>query len=179
VQLTISGRHVDVTDALRSHVEERIEHLQKYFDRITRVDVILSVEKFRHRAEVTLHGNHMVAHADEVTDDMYASIDRAAHVIEKRVRRYKERLKRHHDRKTEAGFVSAPLPEDEGAASEGGEERRIIPTEPLVAKPMSPEEAVLQMELLGRTFLAFTNDSTEEINVVFERDDGNYGLIQP
>jgi putative sigma-54 modulation protein len=188
MQLDISGRHMEITDALKSHVETRLDKLRGHFDRVIDAEVVLSVEKHRHVAEVTLHANGIRIHGKESSADMYSSVDAVVAKLEKQIRKYKDRVKRHNARKgAEPIAPEAPsFDVDEDLAEEeetGNKEIKVqnktILREKLPMKPMAIEEASLQLELAEEPFIVFSNVETQQVNVMYARGDGTYGLIEP
>ncbi len=179
MQITVTFRHMEPSDALKSYAEEKLERVKKYIDEPVVVQVFLTVEKIRHMAEVTINAKGITIKAAEETNDMYASIDAVSDKIERQLRRFKERIKAHkpaadvRERQVQKSIVEAQ------SIEEGSKEPVIIKTKSFSMKPMSVEEAVMQMELLHKDFLVYTESSTETINVVYRRKDGNYGLIAP
>ena len=187
MQLDISARHMELTDALKSHVKTRLEKLRGHFDRVIDVNVVLSVEKHRHVAEVTLHANGVRMHGKESSLDMYASVDAVVEKLQKQIRKYKDRVSRHGSRKGMEGLAGMPDPSFEGVTEEfQGEldepaplpERR-IQREKMPMKPMKIEEASFQLELAEEPFIVFSNADTQQVNVMYARKDGAYGLIEP
>ncbi|MEK6692128.1 MAG: ribosome-associated translation inhibitor RaiA [Nitrospirota bacterium] len=174
MNIIVTGRHLDVTPALRSYAEEKIKKVGKYFNNVTEVIITLGVEKYRHKAEVQLRVNGVLIQAEEVTGEMYSSIDKVMDKIERQVKKFKEKLTWHKGR-TEG---EKETPSSETTLKEEGYPQ-IIRRKKFATKPMSPEEAVLQMELLDKDFFIFENDSTGDINVIYRRRDGNVGLIEP
>jgi len=178
MQITTTFRHMEQSDALKSYAEEKLEKVKKYIDEPIVVQVFLTVEKIRHSAEVTIAGKAITIKAAEETNDMYASLDAVADKIERQLRRFKERIKAHkpvadaRERQVQKSIVEAQ-------SIEQVQEPVVIKTKTFSMKPMSVEEAVMQMELLHKDFLVYTEASTENINVVYRRKDGNYGLIAP
>ncbi len=171
MKVIVNGRHLEITPALRSYAEEKIGKFEKYLSNITEAVVTLSVEKYRHKAEVLLKVNGIMIQAESVTGEVYSAIDEVVDKLDKQVVKYKE--KGHAYRKGEKRAVE-PAPET--AAAESG---RIIKHKRFDMKPMSSEEAVSQMELLDKDFFVFANPASGDINVVYRRNDGNYGLIEP
>ena len=187
MQVAVKGRNIPVTEALEQYATKKIERIRKFFDddhSVSRAEVELIHERNpsipeREIAETTLFINGAVLKSREASADMYASIDRMSDKLERQVRRYRGRqLDRWQgQRERHAAAVEARPPimaeeeEDIGA--------RIVRTKQFQMKPMSPEEAALQMELLDHAFFVFTNADTGEINVVYRRRDHNYGLIEP
>jgi len=173
------GRNVDVTEALKNYVERKTERLDRYFDQIVDAKVVLSLAGSPHverraKAEIQLNVPGGIIRVEESDPDMYAAIDRAVEVLEKQLKRFKGRMmgKRH------SGLGAPPAPV---AAEEEEEpfEPEIVRVKRFEMKPMTPEDAALQMEALGHAFFVFRNADTDEINVIYRRHDGNYGLIEP
>lgn len=175
MQVRVTGRHIEVTPALRTYAEEKINRLERYVDKIVDAHVILSIEKYRHIAEITLHANSITIRGEEESGDMYSSLDLVIDKIERQVRRYKERISKkpqRHEREEIKGKASL-LPAEEPA------EPRLIKTKRFALKPMTVEEAIMHMELVGHDFFVYRSAQTEEVNVIYRRKDGNYGLIEP
>ncbi len=175
MRINVTFRHVDSSDALKEYAEQRLKKLKKYIEGPMDVNVVLSVEKFRHTAEVVISGDGIRAAAKEVQEDMKAAIDLVSDKIEKQLKRYREKLR--SKRVTPQGLQApAPPVAEHEAAAEVGE---VIRTEKMAAKPMSVEEAVAQLQVLDRDFLVFTNADTNQVNVIYWRKDGALGLIEP
>ena len=173
MNLVISGKNIDITDGLRSAVEDKIGKLERYFTDSTEVHVTLSTEKNRQKIEVTVPMKGSIIRAEETSTDMYVSIDLVEEVIERQLRKYKNKL---IDKEQNAAHLNRAFI-DEDAYEE--EEIQIIRSKKFAMKPMDPEEACVQMELLGHNFFVFRNSETEEVNVVYKRKDNTYGLIEP
>ncbi len=173
MQLSVKGRNLEITDALRQYAEEKLGRLTKYLEQIVSATVVLSVEKHRHLAEVTLRVRELTIHAEESTGDLYSSIDLVAEKLERQILRYKERIVGHGAR----GVAREAREADGEARSE--ERPRVVKTKRFDVKPMEIDEAIMQMDLLGHSFYVFRNARTEEVNVLYRRWDGNYGLIEP
>ena len=171
MNLVISGKNLDITEGLRSAVEEKIGKLERYFTDSTEVHVTLSTEKNRQKIEITIPMKGSIIRAEEVSSDMYVSIDLVEEVIERQLRKYKNKL---IDKEQNAVHLNQEFI-DEDAYEE--EEIQIIRSKKFAMKPMDPEEACVQMELLGHNF--FRNSETEEVNVVYKRKGNTYGLIEP
>lgn len=171
MNIIINGRHLEITPALRSYAEEKIGKFEKYISNITDAVVTLSVEKYRHKAEVLLKVNGVMIQAEGVTGEVYSAIDGVVEKLEKQVLKHKEKI--HSYRKGEKRTPAM-------AASTGtAETGRIIKHKRFDMKPMDSEEAVNQMELLDKDFFVFANQISGDINIVYRRKDGNYGLIEP
>ena len=190
MKVTISGRHMEMTEALKAYIENGLEKVKTHFDKVIDVDVVLDVEKHRHIAEVNLHANGVRIHSRESSDDMYASVDAMLAKLEKQIRKYKGRINRHQPRtEREAqsyGHAVISMPPGNGDsdtdADDGTEEEilhHVVTHEKLPMKPMTVEEAVMQLELLEDAFLVFSNAKTSQVNVLYARDDNKYGLIEP
>ena len=184
MRIEISGRHMEITDALRSHVENGLKKIRTHFDKVIDVSVVLAVEKHRHLAEVTLHANGIRIPGKEASEDMYASLDAVMNKIEKQVRKYKGRINRYQPRKAAdirefQHDIIAYEPLQEGEEAPTAQAHRVIEREKLAMKPMSVEEAVMQLELAGDKFIVFLNADTQQVNVVYGRDDATFGLIEP
>ena len=179
MQVTVTFRHMDATEGLREYVEEKVARVKKYVDKPIEANVVLSVEKHRNIADISLVVNRVVINGKEETDNMYSSIDLVMDKIERQLRKYKGRWKKHKainpDLKNISGKLNILTADNLG--SEG--EPQVTRSQNLSIKPMFLEEAVMQLELSNREFLVFTNASSERINVIYRRKDGNYGLIEP
>lgn len=173
MNLVISGKNLDITEGLRSAVEEKIGKLERYFTDSTEVHVTLSTEKNRQKIEITIPMKGSIIRTEEVSSDMYVSIDLVEEVIERQLRKYKNKL---IDKEQNAVHLNQEFI-DEDAYEE--EEIQIIRSKKFAMKPMDPEEACVQMELLGHNFFVFRNSETEEVNVVYKRKGNTYGLIEP
>ena len=169
----ITGRGTNVTDGLRSAIEEKLGKLEHYFAPDTEVHVTLKVEKDRQKVEVTVPVKGHIIRAEQVSDDMYVSIDLIEDIIERQLRKYKTKIV---DSKQNVGsFTSEFMQEDDYE----DEDVKVIRTKRFAVKPMDPEEACVQMELLNHSFYVFRNAETDEVNVVYKRKGGDYGLIEP
>lgn len=173
MKFIIMGKNIEVTAGLRSAVEEKIGKLDKYFNDEVTANVTLSVEKERQKIEVTIPIKGNIIRAEEVSNDMYVSIDLVEEIIERQLRRYKTRIV---NSKQAGGDFSAQYIEKE---YDDEPEIKIVRSKKFGIKPMDPEEACIQMELLGHSFYVFSNSETDEVNVVYKRKNGTYGLIEP
>ena len=172
----ISGRNIDITPGLRQAVEQKLGKLEKYFTPETDIIVTLSVEKERQKIEVTIPVKGNIIRAEEVSEDMYASIDMVEETIERQLVKYKNKLvdkKKAFREDFSAAYLEADYDDDEEDAV------KIVRTKSFGIKPMDPEEACVQMELLGHNFFVFLNADTDEVNVVYKRKGNTYGLIEP
>ena len=173
MNLVISGKNIDITEGLRSAIEEKIGKLERYFNDSTEVHVTLSTEKERQKIEVTIPMKGSMIRAEEISKDMYVSIDLVEEVIERQLRKYKNKL---IDKEQTAAQLSKDFIDED---SYDEEEIQIIRSKKFAIKPMDAEEACVQMELLGHNFFVFRNADTDEVNVVYKRKGNTYGLIEP
>lgn len=173
MNLVISGRNIDITEGLRSAVEDKIGKLERYFNASTEVHVTLSTEKSRQKIEVTIPMKGNIIRAEQTSTDMYVAIDLVEEIIERQLRKYKNKL---IDKEQAAAQLSKDFLEEDAYDDE---EIEIIRTKRFAMKPMDPEEACVQMELLGHNFFVFRNGETDEVNVVYKRKGNTYGLIEP
>ncbi|MBQ6855994.1 MAG: ribosome-associated translation inhibitor RaiA [Lachnospiraceae bacterium] len=173
MRYTISGKNIDITPGLKNAVENKLGKLDRYFSPDTEAQVTLSVEKGRQKIEVTIPIKGSIIRAEQDSDDMYVSIDLVEEIIERQIKKYKTKI---IDKKQSAASFSDTFIQEE---VEYEEAVNIVKTKRFAMKPMDPEEACLQMELLGHNFFMFLNSETEQINVVYKRKANSYGLIEP
>ena len=173
MKFVIVGKNIEVTQGLKAAVEEKIGKLEKYFNPETEIHVTLSVEKERQKIEVTIPVKGSIIRSEQVSNDMYVSIDLVEEIIERQIKKYKNKL---IDQKQSAGFFKQEFIEKDYMDDE---EVKIIRTKKFDIKPMYPEDACVQMELLGHSFFVFFNAETEQVNVVEKRKGNTYGLIEP
>lgn len=179
MQIAVTFRHMESSDPVRTYAEEKLAKVKKYIDEPIDAQVVLTVaKKIRHKAEVTIVAKGITIKGSDETNDMYAAIDTVVDKIERQLKRYKEKIKSHkpsagRERQVQKTVLAAE------SIEEGAAEPVIIRTNSFSVKPMAVEEAVMQMDLLHKDFLVFTDSKSEEINVVYRRKDGNYGLIVP
>lgn len=173
MRITISGRNIELTDGLKAAVEEKISKLEKYFTPETEVYVTLSVEKERQKIEVTIPVKGNIIRSEQVSNDMYVSIDLVEEIIERQLKKYKNKIiaKQQNTSYFRKEFVEKEIDSDD--------EIRIIRSKKFDMKPMYPEDACVQMELLGHDFFVFVNAETDDVNVVYKRKGSTYGLIEP
>ncbi len=173
MKFIIVGKNIEVTEGLKSAVEDKIGKLEKYFTPETEVHVTLSVEKERQKIEVTIPVKGNIIRSEQVSSDMYVSIDLVEEIIERQLKKYKTKLV---DQQQNAAFFKQEYIEKDFMDEE---EVKIIRTKKFDIKPMYPEDACVQMELLGHNFYVFCNAETEQVNVVYKRKGNTYGLIEP
>jgi len=173
VKIKIAERHTDASEALRTYVIEKTEALERFFDRIVSVDVVLSVEKERQIADFHAHlTNRKLISAREESGDMYASIDKAIDRLRRQLVKFKDQL---HEVRDRGGAAAEAAMTTEDSA----DGNQIIRTEAYFQKPMSPEEAALQLDAIEKDFLVFVNSETDQVAIIYHRRDGNFGLIEP
>ena len=170
----ISGKNIDVTEGLKQAIYDKLGRLEKFFTEDTKAQVTLSVEKERQKIEVTIPMKGHIIRAEQVSDDMYVSIDMVAEIIERQVVRYKKKI---IDQNQDAAYFQDRFLEEDDV--EEFDDIQIIRSKKFAVKPMYPEDACVQMELLGHSFFVFRNAETDEVNVVYKRKGNTYGLIEP
>lgn len=177
MNIIVNGRHLEVTDALKQYAEAKIKKFDRYLSNISEAIVTLTIEKYRHKAEVLLKVNGYLIQAEGITGEIYSSIDEVVEKLERQVKKYKEKLvsRRKGEGKTNVTKVTTS-PVDTGPPVDTG---RIIKNKSFELKPMSQDEAAMQMDLLDKDFFIFTNHLSGNINVIYRRKDGNFGLIEP
>jgi putative sigma-54 modulation protein len=177
MQTSVTFRHLEPSDALKSYVQDRTSRLTKYIDRPLETQVTLKVEKFRQIAEVVINANGIRIAGQESHEDMYAAIDLVMDKIERQMKKYKDKIRQHkpvigRELKWRRDIYDLESFEDD-------REPVVVRTENYFVKPMSVEEAAMQMDLGHQEFLVFNNAANQTINVIYRRKDGNYGLIVP
>ncbi len=173
MRITITGRNIDLTDGLKAAVEDKLSKLEKYFTPDTEAHVTLSVEKERQKIEVTIPMKGNIIRSEQVSNDMYVSIDLVEEIIERQLKKYRKKLVTQQQSES---FFKKDFIEKE---AENDEEIKISRNKKFDVKPMYPEDACVQMELLGHNFFVFRNAETDEVNVVYKRKGNTYGLIEP
>ncbi len=192
MKFSVTFRKMDPTDAIKQYTEEKVKKIKRFFPDPINAKVVLALERYQHRADVTitLH-NGLVLKGQNISDDMYSSIDLAMSKIEKQVRRYKDKIRSHKPAQgPKIPFRVDVIEEEMEAQSEPEVAPVVVPDESIsdlmskvvrsdehTAQPMSIEEAVMQLNLMNNAFLVFTNADNQSINVIYRRNDGNYGLI--
>ena len=173
MKFIISGKNITVTEGLKTAVQDKLSKLERYFTPDTEVVVTLSVEKERQKIEVTIPMKGNIIRSEQVSNDMYVSIDLVEEIIERQLKKYKNKLV---DKKQASGNFRQEYIDKEFMDEE---DVKIIRTKKFDIKPMYPEDACVQMELLGHNFFVFCNAETDQVNVVYKRKGGTYGLIEP
>ena len=188
MQIIIKGKNIELTPALKGYAEEKIGKIDRYFDRGTKIEIELGVEKNpsiadNQTVEVSVFADHSsVIRAKQSSADMYSSIDLIVDKLGKRLKKLKDKSDSRHDKHhketiRQNGFASAePFIEEEASADD---EIAIVKRKQFSVKPMTPEEAAMEMDLLGHSFFFFTNSESDKSNVIYRRRDGNVGLIEP
>ncbi|RMG67846.1 MAG: ribosome-associated translation inhibitor RaiA [Nitrospirae bacterium] len=172
MNVKIYGRHLEITPALRDYAESKVRKFDRYFPNITEANITLSVEKYRHKAEIQLRVNGVMIQAEAVTGEIYASIDEVVEKLDRQIKKYKGKITSHRKE-------NRTVQPQQGETVEETPEIRIIKRKKFAMKPMTVDEAAMQMELLDKDFFVFTNAETEQINVIYRRKDGDFGLIEP
>jgi putative sigma-54 modulation protein len=175
MQTSVTFKNIDPSENLKSYVGEKLDRFDKYLYNPAEANVVLSVEKFRHMAEINIIGDRLNIYGKEVTDDMYSAIDIALDKLEKQIKKNKEKIRKYRigsKSNTKENIVEdTPSMEDEAIPH--------VIVKNIEYKPMDVEEAIMQMSLVNDNFLVFTDARSNRINVLYRRKDGNYGLIQP
>lgn len=171
MRISISGKNLEISSYMREVAEKKLAKLDRYFPQDTEAQVTLSVEKNRHIVEVTIPHGGRIIRGEEVTTDMYASLDNVLDKLEKQILHNRTRLEKSLRQDAFENIPYEEEDEDDGP--------RIVRVKHFSLKPMSEEEAMLQLDLLGHAFYVFENAETGDVNVLYKRKDGNYGLIEP
>lgn len=171
MNIRVTARHFDMEPSLKAYVEDRVSRLARYFDRVEEAHVVLDAEGHRKIADVTVHASRVTVSSEQAADDLRSAFDRAIDKVERQIRRHKERVRKRKGRESTA--VAATL-----AGGTVPEELGIFP-EALAGAPMTSEQALERLEELGARFLVFWNSGTEKVNVIYRRDDGDFGLVEP
>ncbi|WP_195971565.1 ribosome hibernation-promoting factor, HPF/YfiA family [Clostridium thermobutyricum] len=173
MKVTVMSKNIEITPALREMIEKKISKLDKYFEKEVDAKVTISVQKSRHIVEVTIPFSGIMLRAEEATEDMYKSIDMVEEKLVRQIRKQKTKLSRKYNQSLRFAEIATDLEEVEETKG------KIVRTKTFAVKPMSSEEAVLQMELLGHNFFVYQDTDTNNISVLYKRKDGNYGLLDP
>jgi putative sigma-54 modulation protein len=173
MQTSVTFKNIDSSDHLRSYVMEKLDRFDRLLDNPAEANVVLKVEKFRHIAEISVSGDRMKINGKEETADMYSAIDMVLDKLEKQIKKGKEKIRERRSKvRAKTKMPDMPPPADEDIAQE-------VKVTHIEYKPMDVDEAILQMGLTTENFLVFTNARTDQINVLYRRNDGDLGLIQP
>jgi len=175
MQTSVTFKNLDSSENLKSYVRNKLNRLDKFLDNLAEANVVLLVEKFRHIAEINIIGDRLTITGKEETGDMYSAIDIVMDKLEKQIKKNKQKIKK---RRVGSRTISKGIM-DEDINHGYDEVEKQVRVKNIEYKPMDVEEAVMQMSLVKYNFLVFTNARTEKINVLYQRNDGHYGLIQP
>jgi putative sigma-54 modulation protein len=179
MNIAVRGKNIDITPALRDYVEKRVSKVTKYFSEVGNINAVLSVEKSQHCVEVTVPVNGIILRAQEITGDMYASVDLVVDKIERQITKYKTKLmKRFRSGPGNNGadrFRSELLPDSVA----GEDEFKVLKVKRFAIRPMNAEEAIMQMNLINHSFFVYFDSDDESVSIVYKRKDGNYGLLLP
>ena len=182
MKIIITGRHIEMDDRMKEYAEKKLRKAETYFDRIIEGHIVLSAEKHRRIAEVMLYAKRATFHAQYETENIYASIDGVMEKVDSQIRKHKEKVKDRKHQLSSAEVVvriEEDLEVEEEQAEEEALEPQIIKVNKFAPKPMTVQEAAMQLEASGYDFLMFSNSQNDQVNVIYRRDDGNYGLIEP
>ncbi len=174
MQTSVTFKNLDPSQHLKSYVGEKLNRFDKYLYNPAEANVVLSVEKFRHIAEVNIVGDRLTIYGKEETEDMYSAIDMVLDKLEKQIKKSKQKTR---ERRTGKGKSKTVMTEEAASIEEDLE--RTVMVKNIEYKPMDVDEAIMQMDLVANNFLVFTNARSDRVNVLYRRKDGNYGLIQP
>jgi ribosome hibernation promoting factor len=174
MQTSVTFKNLDPSDHLKSYVSDKLNRFDKYLYNPAEANVVLSVEKFRHIAEINIIGDRLNINGKEETEDMYSAIDMVLDKLEKQIKKYKQK---NRDRRSGKGKSKAVLTEGATTLEEETDQRVIVKN--IEYKPMDIDEAIMQMDLMNNSFLVFTNSHSDRVNVLYRRNDGHYGLIMP
>ncbi|MGB2600609.1 MAG: ribosome-associated translation inhibitor RaiA [Candidatus Omnitrophota bacterium] len=178
MDINITGRNIELDDTLKDYIHKRLDKLERVYRRIYKCEVILEEEKIRKNAEIILYLKRTRVVAKESSPDIYASIDNASENVKKQVRRLNGRLNSRR-RKAMLGRIMNPFGGASDAVIKQQETGRIMKTSTFASKPMLAEEAKLELDVMDQAFIVFKNADTGEVNVIYKRGDGNYGLVEP
>lgn len=185
MRVSITARHMELTDGIKVHVQQSLDKLVQHFDKLIDADVVLSTEKHRHVADITLHANGLRIHGKDATEDMYVSIDKVASKLDRQILRFKEKIKKFKPREIAQAMdyghsqIEIDHEAEHDESVEVTDRHRVVHHEKLTMRPMSVDEATMQLELTEDPFLVFANADTQKVNVLYRHNDGTYGLIEP
>jgi putative sigma-54 modulation protein len=177
MQVNVRGKNLELTQALREYVEKKLVRIGKHFDEELGAHVNMCVERNQHKVEVTVTIGTLILRGQESSDDMYSSVDLVVDKLERQVRKFKTRVNRKHRRLVAVGHDMGAIMLAEPELDQ--EEGKVVKAKRFAVKPMSTDDAIIQMDLLGHDFFVFRSADTEQICVLYRRKDGDYGLLQP
>ena len=169
---SVRFKNLESSDALRSYVSEKLDRMEKYFNGPAEASVVLSIEKFRHSAEINITGDRLTINGKEETEEMYSAIDKVLDKLEVQIKKSKQKSRHYRSKGKAAATATVSTVDDEAGPPR-------VRVRHIEYKPMDVDEAVMQMDLINDNFLVFTNARTDMVNVLYKQKDGNYGLIQP
>lgn len=176
MQTSVTFKNLDPSEALKRYVCDKLDRFDKYLYNPAEANVVLCVEKFRHIAEINVTGDRLSINGKEETDDMYSAIDMVLDKLEKQIKKYKQKLR---ERRGNFNFKVHGAAVNESPSGSEDDLEKIVMIKNIDYKPMDVDEAIMQMDLVNNTFLVFTNSKSDKVNVLYRRNDGHYGLIQP
>jgi len=179
MRVTVKGKNVHVSDSLKVYVENKLQKLSKYFSSIKEAQVTQTIQRNWYVIEVQVEGDGVFLRAEDRSPDMYACVDAIVEKLEKQVKRFKGKLMLHPREGVGEAMAAEVAPEEAAEAEEEEPLPGVVRTKRFAIKPMTPDEAAMQMELLNHDFFVFRNGETDQMNVLYRRKDGNYGLIEP
>lgn len=177
MQIEVSFKHMEQSEPLRDYLTEKLEKVLKPLNEPISAQAVLQVEKYRHIVKINVLANGIVIKGREETNDMYSSIDLVCDKLDRQVKKYREKIARHGDREAVREFRASHTVFPELGAEPLKPD--VIKHKEIILKPISVDEAVMQMELMNKSFLLFNNSQTNQLNVIYIRDDGHFGLIEP
>ncbi len=175
MQTSVTFKNLDPSDNLKAYVKDKLDRFDRFLDNPAEACVVLSVEKFRHMAEINISGDKLNINGKEVKNDMYSAIDMVLDKLEKQIKKSKEKIRK---RRITERFKAKNFFQRMAATPDDTSVKRIV-IKNIEYKPMDTDEAILQIDLINDNFLVFTNSKTDKVNVLYRRKDGHYGLIQP
>jgi len=175
MQTSVTFKNLDPSEPLKAYVGEKLNRFDKFLYNPAEANVVLSVEKFRHMAEINIIGDRLNINGKEETDDMYSAIDMVLDKLEKQIKKSKEKIRKH---RSGAKGRSKDFPDEDTELLDENPAGHVL-VRNIEYKPMDVDEAIMQMDLVNYSFLVFTNSRTDTVNVLYRRKDGHYGLIQP
>lgn len=178
MQLAVTFRHMEPSDALRDYAHDKLSRVEKYMDSVLEANVVLSVEKFRHTADITILSDGHKINGQEQTEDMYSAIDMVVDKIERQIKRHRQKIRNRKGNKKRETIKETGFEPDQSEDTEDEDRPKIITTTQVFTKPMDVDEAIMQLDISGEDFVIFTNSISKKVNVLHKRSDGNYGLIE-
>jgi putative sigma-54 modulation protein len=178
MQVNITFRQLEPTEALKSHVQDKVQHIQRYIDSPTEAHAVLRVENLHHHAEITMRAGPFSLRGRARSEDMYASIDAAAEKIERQLKKHKERVRDHKSTHIPHDWTPVDVRHEILEEPKATPAARVVSSSTFQARPMSLDEAIVQLDLLNSRFYVFQNAKSRALNVVYRREDGTLGLVE-